>query len=59
LKRKSPSVNKPKPSNSNIDLEFIPDSLEQITHSIEHIGYQAKLAQAFKGAIAKAKRATG
>ena len=38
-------------------LEFIPDSQEQIAHSIERIGYRDKLDQAFKVAIARSKEA--
>lgn len=33
---------------SDTDLEFIPDSPEQVLHSIERIGFRDKLGKAFK-----------
>lgn len=36
-------------------LEFLPDSPEQIVHSIEMVGLQANIDQAFQTAIAKLK----
>ena len=37
------------------DLRFFPDSVEEISYTTKTIGYEAKLAQAFQQAIARAK----
>ena len=37
------------------DLRFLPDSPEEISFTTKTIGYEAKLAQAFQQAIARAK----
>jgi hypothetical protein len=39
-----------------INLEFVPDSPEQIQNSVLDIGYRHKLEQGFEAAIAKAKK---
>ena len=58
LKRKSTPVDKLEALNSETDLEFIPDSPEQIRNSIRYIGYRDKLNGAFKAAIARVKKTT-
>jgi hypothetical protein len=57
LKRKSAPVDKLEALNYEIDLEFIPDSQEQVSLSIEYTGYRDKLDQTFQTAIVRAKRA--
>jgi len=51
LKGKLLSADEPIHPNSDTDLEFIPDSPEQVLHSIERIGFRDKLDKAFKVAI--------
>ena len=58
LKEKSVRTDKPKAPNPETDLEFISDSPEQIQNSVQYTGYRDKLDQAFKAAIAKAKKLT-
>ena len=57
MKRKFLSADEPIHPNSDTDLEFIPDSPEQVLHSIERIGFRDKLDKAFKTAIAMANKA--
>ncbi|OGO14674.1 MAG: hypothetical protein A2Z02_02955 [Chloroflexi bacterium RBG_16_48_7] len=57
MKRKPIPKDKSLPPKFERDSEFIWDSQEQVTRSIEQIGYRDKLDQAFKAAIARAKEA--
>ena len=56
MKRKTAPANKLEASNPETGLEYLSDSSEQIQSSIRHIGYREKLEQAFKVAIARAKK---
>ena len=56
MKEKPVPADKLKAGNTETDVEFISDSLEQIQVSIRYIGYHDKLEQAFKVAIARAKK---
>ncbi len=58
MKRKSKLVDKLEASNFETELEFIPDSAEQIRNSVLRTGYDDILDQAFKAAIARVKRRT-
>jgi hypothetical protein len=58
LKEKLVLSDKLKATNIGANLEFVSDSPEQIKQSILYIRYSSRLAQAFKAAIAKAKKTT-
>jgi len=47
---------KPSPPNPEDEMEFVSDSPEFLAHTINDIGYREKLDNAFKTAIARAKR---
>ena len=56
MKRKTARTDKLEASNPEKNLEYVSDSSEQIQSSIRYIRYHDKLEQAFKVAIARAKK---
>ena len=56
MKEKPVPADKLKAGNTETDVEFISDSLEQIQVSIRQVGYFDKLGQAFKVAIDRVKK---
>ena len=56
MKRKTAPPGKLEASNPEKSLEYVSDSSEQMQSSIRYIGYHDKLEQAFKIAIARAKK---
>jgi hypothetical protein len=58
LNRKIPSTDKPSPLGYDNNAEFIPDSLEQVSDSVEYIRFRGMQDQTFEQAITRGERAT-